>query len=206
VGEQATLAALDAAVAAAGPTLDVLHLACHGAFDADDPTRSGLQLAGADAAEAWLGAEAVRERQLGAELVVLSACVSGRTRVYEGDEPSGLVRSFLFAGAAAVLASLWRVDDLSTRLLVQGFYEQLLQPAAMVAGQPPPVRWRKAQALRHAALELRRRPLADWLSRLDAPDAARLSAMAQEAGLSPAQPVFDATFHWAPFMLVGDWG
>jgi CHAT domain-containing protein len=205
LGPRATVQALDAALASAGRALDVLHLACHATFDPDDPARSGLQLApaeadadaDADAASGWLSAEDVRQRRIPAELVVLSACVSGRTRVESGDEPSGLVRSFLFAGAAAVLASLWRVDDLSTRLLVDGYYQALLQPAP---------RWRKAQALRQAALALRRRTLGEWQARLGGADAERLAALAAAAGIAADQPVFEAPYHWAPFMLVGDWG
>ena len=197
VGEAATVTALDDALAAAGDDLDVLHLACHGAFDADAPERSGLQLAPDARGDGWLGGDDVQRRRVPASLVVLSACVSGRTRVQHGDEPNGLVRGFLAAGAATVVASLWRVDDLATRLLVEAFYAELQKPGA---------RWRKAQALRRAMLAMRSLTLADALRPLGEAERTRLSARAAAAGLGPAAKPFAASRHWAPFALVGDWG
>ncbi|MEK8021482.1 MAG: CHAT domain-containing protein, partial [Candidatus Parabeggiatoa sp.] len=41
------------------------------------------------------------------------------------DEYMGLSSSFLFAGAHNVLATLWRVDDNASRLLIETFYEGL---------------------------------------------------------------------------------
>ena len=42
-----------------------------------------------------------------------------------GDEPLGLIRAFLSAGARAVLVSQWPVADLPTFLLMQNFYGRL---------------------------------------------------------------------------------
>jgi len=61
-----------------------------------------------------------------------------------GDERNGLVRGFLLAGAPAVLATLWTVDDETAATQMAAFYRGLgngLRPAA---------------ALRQAQLELRR--------------------------------------------------
>ena len=43
--------------------------------------------------------------------------------VEAGDEPFGLVRGFLAAGAGAVAASLWQADDGATSMLMERFYE-----------------------------------------------------------------------------------
>ena len=48
---------------------------------------------------------------LNCALVTLSACESGRGSIVAGDEQIGLPRAFLYAGARAVLHSLWRIDD-----------------------------------------------------------------------------------------------
>ena len=72
-------------------------------------------------------------------------------------------RQFLFAGAATVVASLWRVADESTTELMRTFY------SCLVRGDP-------------------------------AVDALR-TAMLTTAQHRPWSPLY----HWAPFILVGDW-
>ena len=62
--------------------------------------------------------------------VILSACNSGRgTIMSEG--VVGLSRSFLAAGAGAVVSSLWCIRDESTQILMWHFYEKLRQGHAV---------------------------------------------------------------------------
>lgn len=131
-GPAATLAALRERVGQA----DVLHLACHGQFRADNPAFSALLLA-----DGPLTLHDTAALRLRASLVVLSACDTGMSRVAPGDELLGLVRAFMLAGAAAVLATLWAVDDAASARLVGRFYVHL------AAGRAP------AAALRAAQLE-----------------------------------------------------
>jgi CHAT domain-containing protein len=58
-------------------------------------------------------------------LVTLSACETGRAVIGGGDELVGLARAFLYAGAAGLLVSQWRVDDASTAALMTRFYGAL---------------------------------------------------------------------------------
>ena len=58
-------------------------------------------------------------------LVVLSSCDSGRG-VIKADGIQGIARSFLLAGAQAVLTSLWRVPDESACFFMQFFYTYLV--------------------------------------------------------------------------------
>lgn len=99
-----------------------LHIACHGQFDEDDPLASYLETG---AGERLTAREVLQDWRLRAELVALSACQSGVSRIVRGDEPLGLVRAFLYAGAQAVLVSQWPVEDLPTALLMQRFYREL---------------------------------------------------------------------------------
>ncbi|WP_217572373.1 CHAT domain-containing protein [Streptomyces sp. GbtcB7] len=126
VGTEAKLSVLRERLAeGAGP--DVLHLACHGLFDSDRALSSGIMLApeaGQPAEEAVLTAEEIMRMSVDADLVVLSACSSGRSERRPGDELIGLARALLQAGAPTVLVSLWPVDDLSTSLLMEGFYRR----------------------------------------------------------------------------------
>jgi CHAT domain-containing protein len=59
--------------------------------------------------------------------VTLSACESGRGTVLQGDEVIGLPRAFLGAGAAAVVVSLWLVQDETTVTLMTHWYDRLRQ-------------------------------------------------------------------------------
>ena len=56
------------------------------------------------------------------ELVVLSACDSQRGLLRAGESPYGLTWGFMYAGAPAVVASLWPVDDRRTAELMSGLY------------------------------------------------------------------------------------
>ena len=64
-------------------------------------------------------------------LVVLSACETGRGAVADGEGIFGLQRAFKRAGAAQLLISLWDVPDEPTLTLMTSFYDLLLQ------GLPP---------------------------------------------------------------------
>jgi len=116
--ERATLESLSALA----PGCDVLHLACHGLFRADNPMFSAVKLY-----DGWLTAADVIQLNLKDALVTLSACESGRGTVLGGDEVIGLPRAFLGAGAASVVVSLWLVQDKTTVTLMTHWYNQLNQ-------------------------------------------------------------------------------
>ena len=62
--------------------------------------------------------------EIPADLVVLSACETGKGRIYKAEGIVGLTRGFMFAGASRVLVSLWKVDDEATRALMVEFYRR----------------------------------------------------------------------------------
>ena len=97
--------------------------------------RSGLALAGANQSgngntDGILTAlEAAGLDLWGTKLVVLSACETGVGEVKNGDGVYGLRRALVLAGAESQVMSLWAVSDRSTRDLVVGYYQALLQGA-----------------------------------------------------------------------------
>ncbi|MGI9252317.1 MAG: CHAT domain-containing protein [Thermomicrobiales bacterium] len=126
-------AATVARVTAAGPRA-LIHFACHGRFDPENPRGSGLKLA-----DRWMTVRDVSALRLAGGLVTLSGCETGRAGVGAGDDLTGLVQAFLAAGAGTVLYSLWIVNDASTVELMDRFYRSYGDEA-----------WNAADALRSA--------------------------------------------------------
>jgi hypothetical protein len=121
-----------------GPTAGKLHIAAHGIFRADNPMFSSLKLG-----DSWLNLFDIFNLQLGAELTVLSACETGMSAVWEGDELLGLARGFLYAGTPSLVVSLWTVNDRSTAQLMRRFYAALQRGVS------------KSRALQEAVLEVK---------------------------------------------------
>jgi hypothetical protein len=122
IGPAATKA--DAALALG--TAAIVHIACHGRFQPDQPARSGLVLPGADGAAATLSiAEigAIDASRL--EHVTLSACWSADNFVVPGRWIFSLPDTLCRAGARSVLASLWEADDRVAGRFMQRFYANL---------------------------------------------------------------------------------
>ncbi len=60
------------------------------------------------------------------QLIVLSACETGRGEIQQGEGVFGLQRSFLVAGADAIVMSLYQVSDEVTQMLMVEFYKNWL--------------------------------------------------------------------------------
>lgn len=104
------------------PRSRFLHLATHGFFRQDNPTFSSVKLA-----DGPLNFYDVFDLELDAELVTLSACNTGLSKLAPGDELSGLMRGFLYAGVPSLVVSLWSVNDRSTAELMRTFYQHLAE-------------------------------------------------------------------------------
>jgi CHAT domain-containing protein len=180
--------------------LRILHLACHGYFDVQDPWSSGIIMAGDEISkgDTVLSARDLLERQVGADLISLSACESGVSEQEPGDELVGLTRALLIAGARSVIASLWKVNDLSTSILMGKFYQSWLKEKLP-----------KAEALRRAqcyAMDLTAEDIREIHQAQHRPISDRdLSLFPNGGEPTSDEKVFAAPRHWAAFTLVGDW-
>jgi CHAT domain-containing protein len=136
VGAEATASLLRAE----GEGRRFVHVAAHGFFRPDNPMFSGIRLGSGT----YLTLYDLYNLKLPAELVVLSACVSGVSVVAVGDELLGLARGLFRAGAASLLLTLWEVPDESTAAFMTAFYGRIGSAS-------------RAAAVRQAMLEVRER-------------------------------------------------
>ncbi|MCK4944487.1 MAG: CHAT domain-containing protein, partial [Candidatus Aminicenantes bacterium] len=106
----------------------IIHFATHGLFDEKIPQRSSIVLT-LDEDPKEDGFFQVREiynSKLNSDLVVLSACQTGKGKLEKGEGVSGLSRAFLYAGAQSVLVSLWNVNDKATSKFMEYLYKYLI--------------------------------------------------------------------------------
>lgn len=247
-------------------TIDILHFACHGYFHPFQALKSGILMAPEPdeqepsefettlhglSENRYLTAEEFFGIEMHADLVTLSVCESGVNQLRPGDELFGLMRALIYAGTPSIIMSLWSVDEISSSMLMQRFYEALrggktkveaLQTAQLAvkdmtasdaisyceqavnllerAGQ---VQYRRQVLFDIAEFRFRARDYAtakrDYgylltSAKLDSDEHRLLDAAItrcnrmekyktgnQDYGIR----VFDRIFHWAPFVLVGDW-
>ena len=117
------------------PSAHIVHFATHGILDdvqgfnssialAPNPSVQGKKVNQGD--NGLLTASEILDLKLNAELVVLSACDTGRGRI-TGDGVIGLSRSLISAGTPSIVVSLWSISDDSTAFLMTQFYQNLLQ-------------------------------------------------------------------------------
>jgi CHAT domain-containing protein/tetratricopeptide (TPR) repeat protein len=118
------------------------------------------------------------------ELVTLSACQTGLGATADGEGVFGLQRAFHLAGARTVAASLWRVDDDATRVLMVEFYRNLWER-----------KLGRLESLRQAQIALLRRY--DSVS-------GTLRGVGGVTTIKPSSGSVPPAL-WAPFVLSGDW-
>ena len=104
---------------------NAIHIASHGIFDANNPLQSCIYLSEDANNDGMLTAAELYGVRMSPGLITLSACESGLSKVENGDELIGLLRGLFFAGKSNIVASLWKVDDMSTRFLMSRFYSHL---------------------------------------------------------------------------------
>ncbi len=121
-----------------------IHLACHGLIDAERPLFSSLALTQQGEDDGLLGVPDVFRMRVDTDLVVLSACRTGRGKIVSAEGVLGFTRAFMFAGAPRVIVSLWKVNDEATKTLMEKFYE-LWNPKDGSKGLPTAMALKKAQ-------------------------------------------------------------
>ncbi|MEM7127376.1 MAG: CHAT domain-containing tetratricopeptide repeat protein [Chloroflexota bacterium] len=169
---------------------DVIHFSCHGHFQQLNPMASSLQLADGELTAGVL----LETVTLQADLVILSACDTGLNELHPGDELMGLTRAFIGSGARSLLATLWPVNEIPTRLFMETFYESWLTGST------------KAEAVRIAQQTVAGMSSKTVHSRLEAYGMMAneiTDALALFQAMLPGAKPFDHPFYWGGFVLIG---
>ena len=113
-------------------------------MDEEFPFRSALILSlDEDRKEdGFLQVREIYNLKLEADLVILSACQTGKGKLERREGILGFPRIFFYIGAKSVVLSLWKINDKSTSIFMNYFYYYLSQGNE------------KARALRLAKLKM----------------------------------------------------
>jgi hypothetical protein len=223
LGPDATAPRLREAMEAAPPR--VLHLATHGLLGSSDrpllasvalstpetPTAedNGFVTLG-DILSTWGG------QLRGAELVTLSACDTGRG-VRQGGTSMAMPLGLMISGADSVLASLWKVDDRATALLMARFYSNWLgktEGTREIDGKTysPGEAMPKLASLREAQAWLRSMTREQAEAMTGSPEAVNAAAGREpgprrgrltQVDASDASRRYEHPFYWSAFVLYG---
>lgn len=112
---------------ALAPNYGILHLAMHGIVDANHPEFSSMAFTenGSTIEDNFLHSNEIKQLDLHADLVVLSACETGFGKYQHGEGVVSLGRSFMYAGVPSVVMTLWKINDYSSIYITQLFYQNL---------------------------------------------------------------------------------
>ena len=174
---------------------NMVHVSCHGRFNPFSPEQSAVYLAD----RPLTIREVAHNLRLNAELITLSACETGWSHILSGDELVGMSHALLRSGASAVMLSLWRVDEIATRWLMERFYSLLYNE--QIRNQESLCR-----ALYQAQMDTRNLHIDDlrgWLSaHTESPDSLAVINDRFHGNSFSTNP-FAHPYFWAGFILVG---
>ena len=128
------------------PAARQIHLSLHAFTNDANPSRSYLQFhpTTPDSESGKLYAAEIYQRQLDADLTVLSACATGVGNIANGAGILSLAHAFAYAGSRSTLLSLWQVWSQSSAQLMVSFYENLSRNTPIDAGlQAAKLHWIK---------------------------------------------------------------
>ena len=124
-------------------------------------------------------------------LVVMSACESGLGKIESGEGMLSLERAFQIGGARTVVSSLWMVDSMATRILMERFLRNLWVE-----------KMTKKEALREAQIWMLRNPK-EVVRKMDE---SSIRGIGKVKGREiDEDEVRTPPYYWAPWSLSGDW-
>lgn len=110
---------------------EYLHFATHALLDDYFSDQSGLFLMErlndkvTSSEDGVLNVREIRNLELNAGLVVLSACNTGTGKIVNGEGIMSIQRAFFIAGASSVISGLWEINDRSGHEFMKAFYSNM---------------------------------------------------------------------------------
>lgn len=132
---------------AESPKYRIVQFATHGILNNVSPMYSHLVFARNDKnpdEDGLLEAWELKDLDLKADMVILSACETARGKIANGEGVIGMTWAAFIAGAPTTVASQWKVESSSATELMLEFHRQLLSKQGVA----------KAEALRRASLKV----------------------------------------------------
>lgn len=120
---------------------NLLHFATHASANDEFPDYSYLAFSNKNKQSNLLYVKDLYNYTINTDLVTLSACQTGIGKLQKGEGMLSLARAFNYAGATAIVTTLWKIDDQSTSEIMVEFYKNLKKGLS------------KKDALRHAKLK-----------------------------------------------------
>ncbi len=136
---------------AESPKYRIVQFATHGVLNNVSPMYSHLVFAQNDknpSEDGLLEAWELKDLDLKADMVILTACETARGKISNGEGMIGMTWASFIAGAPTTVASQWKVESSSTTELMLEFHRQLLSKKKVS----------KAEALRRASLKVMKMP------------------------------------------------
>ncbi len=136
--------ATKAAFLLSAPKADVVHFAGHAVANPRYPLMAHLQFSAEPAVGASPTLDATEIASMRLEhtrLVVLAACTTGGGQVRRGEGVLSLARPFLIAGAPAVVATLWDIDDAASAAFLSYFHERFTNSGNAASALRDSQRW-----------------------------------------------------------------
>lgn len=119
---------------------NIVHIASHAEFNQASPSKSFLLLSG-ESPQSHLTVHDTFKLKLDHDMVVLSGCETGLGNLSNGDEVISFNRAFFYAGTRSILSSLWRINDVTSAVIMKRFYRYLAE------GDSKDIALQKAQIL-----------------------------------------------------------
>jgi CHAT domain-containing protein len=143
--------ALEGTIKSEAPRFRILQFATHGILNDDSPMYSHIVLSQNNrsaAEDGLLEAWEMKDLDLKADMVILSACETARGKISNGEGVIGMSWAMFIAGTPTTVASQWKVESSSTTELMLEFHRQLLAKKKVS----------KAEALRRASRKVMKMP------------------------------------------------
>lgn len=107
----------------------IFHFAMHASAEKDNPDFSFLAITQKDATEqdGYFYNYEIAMMNMKATMVVLSGCNTGDGIISSGEGVMSLTRNFILAGVPSIIYSLWEVQDETSVVIMNKFYEKLSQ-------------------------------------------------------------------------------